>query len=122
VHPPRGAERVDGGGALDFTSDGEGTRLRLRVSAGASRSRVLGSHGGALKLSVKAPPERGKANREVLALVARAFGLPPSDVALVAGEASPDKVVRLSLRPADAARRWAARAPGSGGGERRRIG
>ena len=64
-----------GGDVLDFTGDGGGTCLRLRVSAGASRSRVLGSHGGALKLSVKAPPERGKANREVLALVAEAFGL-----------------------------------------------
>jgi uncharacterized protein (TIGR00251 family) len=95
-----------GGDALDFTGDGDGARLRLRVSAGASRSRVLGSHGGALKLSVKAPPERGKANREVLALVAEAFGLAPSDVALVSGETSPDKVVRLPLAPAEAARRW----------------
>jgi uncharacterized protein (TIGR00251 family) len=94
------------GGELDFTSDGDGTRLRLRVSAGASRSRVLGAHGGALKLSVKAPPERGKANREVLALVADVFGLPPSDVALVSGETAPDKVVRLPIPPDEAARRW----------------
>ena len=98
-----------GGDVLDFTGDGGGTCLRLRVSAGASRSRVLGSHGGALKLSVKAPPERGKANREVLALVAEAFGLAPSDVEIVSGETAPDKVVRLPLAPAEAARRWAAR-------------
>ena len=93
--PPRGPERV-GGGGLELTADAGGTRLRLRVSAGASRSRVLGVHGGALKLSVKAPPERGKANREVLALVAEAFGLAASDVELVAGETSPDKVVRAA--------------------------
>lgn len=97
---------------LEFVADGDGARLRLRVSAGASRSRVLGSHGGALKLSVKAPPERGKANREVLALVAEVFKLSRSNVALVAGETSPDKVVRLPLAPGEAARRWAARAAG----------
>jgi uncharacterized protein len=97
------------GDELDLTGDGDGTRLRLRVSAGASRSRVLGAHGGALKLSVKAPPERGKANREVLALVADAFGLAPSDVTLVSGDTAPDKVVRLPLAAAEAARRWAAR-------------
>ncbi len=102
-------------GGLAFTDDAGGTRLRLRVSAGASRSRVLGPHGGALKLSVKAPPERGKANREVLALVADAFGLAPSDVALVAGETSPDKVVRLPIPPDEAARRW------TGGAGRRSV-
>ncbi len=91
---------------LAFTGDGEGTRLRLRVSAGASRSRVLGPHAGALKLSVKAPPEHGKANREVLALVAEVFGLATADVELVAGETSPDKVVRLPISPDEAARRW----------------
>jgi uncharacterized protein (TIGR00251 family) len=95
-----------GGGALELTGDGDGSRLRLKVSAGASRSRVLGIHGGALKLSVKAPPERGKANREVLSLVAEAFSLAPSDVALVAGETSPNKVVRLPISPDEAVRRW----------------
>ena len=96
------------GGELAFTPDGDGVRLRLRVSAGAKRSRLLGPHGGALKVSVQAPPEKGKANREVLALVAGAFGLAPGEVEIVAGETSPDKVVRLPLGPEEAARRFAA--------------
>ena len=95
------------GGELDLASDGDGARLRLRVSAGASRSKVLGVHGGALKLTVKAPPERGKANREVLALVAEAFGLEKGDVEIVSGETSPDKVVRLSIPGKEAALRAA---------------
>jgi hypothetical protein len=103
----------EGAGGLELRPDGEGTRLRLRVSAGASRSRVSGAHGGALKLSVAAAPEKGKANREVVRLVAATFGLPAREVELVAGETSPDKVVRLSLPPGEAARRWeeARRAP-----------
>lgn len=102
-----GAARA-AGEAPEFTLEdgGQGVRLRLRVSAGASRRRILGVHGGALKLSVKAPPEKGKANRDVLTLVAETFGLATSDVALVAGESSPDKVVRLPLGLEDAARRW----------------
>jgi len=94
--------------ALELSPEdgGKGVRLRLRVSAGASRRRVLGVHGGALKLSVKAPPEKGRANRDVLALVAEAFGLATSDVEILSGEASPDKVVRLALSPREAAVRW----------------
>ncbi|MFI5119509.1 MAG: DUF167 domain-containing protein [Thermoanaerobaculia bacterium] len=84
---------------------GKSVRLRLRVSAGASRRRVLGVHGGALKLSVKAPPEKGKANKDVISLVAETFGLAPSDVEILSGETSPDKVVRLPLASGEAARR-----------------
>jgi uncharacterized protein (TIGR00251 family) len=84
---------------------GQSVRLRLRVSAGASRRRVLGVHGGALKLSVKAPPEKGKANKDVVSLVAELFGLTPSDVEILSGETSPDKVVRLALSPQEAAAR-----------------
>lgn len=95
---------------LELRPDGSGSRLRLRVSAGASRSRVAGVHGGALKLSVAAPPEKGKANRDVQRLVAAAFGVAPREIEFIAGETSPDKVVRLPLPPDEAAARWATRA------------
>ena len=90
---------------LSPEDDGKSVRLRLRVSAGASRRRVLGVHGGALKLSVKAPPEKGRANKDVVSLVAETFGLAPSDVTILSGESSPDKVVKLALSPQEAAAR-----------------
>lgn len=89
-----------------FEPDGTGTRLRLKVAAGASRSGVVGAHGGALKLRVTTAPERGKANREVLALVAETFGLPASRVELRRGETIPEKVVWLPIPPEEALRRW----------------
>ncbi|MCA8946615.1 MAG: DUF167 domain-containing protein, partial [Planctomycetes bacterium] len=39
--------------------------VRLRVSPKAKRDRVNGIHGGALKLQVKDPPEKGRANEGV---------------------------------------------------------
>jgi hypothetical protein len=74
-----------------------GTRLRLRVKAGARRSEILGVHAGALKLAVNAAPERGKANRAVLALLAEALGVPPTRLQLLSGETSPDKVLQVDL-------------------------
>ena len=93
---------------LDLSPEdgGKSVRLRLRVSAGASRRRVLGIHGGALKLSVKAPPENGRANKDVVSLVAETFGLTASDVEILSGETSPDKVVKLALTPREAAVRY----------------
>jgi uncharacterized protein YggU (UPF0235/DUF167 family) len=79
-----------------------------------------------LKLTVSAPPEKGRANREALRLVAETFGVPPRSVEIVAGEASPDKVVRLPLDARVAAARWAERAvapatiaPRTAGGRRK---
>lgn len=84
-------------GALDLVETAEGTRLRLRVKPGARRNAINGLHAGALKLSVTAAPERGRANRAVVALVAEAVGLPPSTLALLAGESSSDKVILIPL-------------------------
>jgi len=73
-----------------------GATLPVRVSPGARSSRIVGVHGEALKVTVTAPPEKGKANREVARLLADAFGAAPSDVEVVRGAAARDKVVRFA--------------------------
>lgn len=85
---------------------GAGVTLRLRVAAGAARRRVVGPHAGALKLSVTAAPERGRANREVVALLSETFAVPRGSVELVSGEMVPDKLVRLPLSREEALLRW----------------
>jgi uncharacterized protein (TIGR00251 family) len=88
-------------GELELLPVLEGTRLRLRVKPGAKRDAIVGVHGGALKLAVAAPPEKGQANRAVLRLLARALELPPAAVTLVAGESSRDKVAVVALAPSE---------------------
>ena len=55
-----------------------GTLLHLRVKPGARKNEILGVHGGALKLGVVARPEKRKANRSVLKLLARILDLRPA--------------------------------------------
>ena len=70
-------------------------RLRLRVSPGADRSAVVGRHGDAWKVRVAAPPERGRANDEVVALLADVLELARPAIHVVAGRSGRDKVVEL---------------------------
>lgn len=85
------------------------TRLRLRVRPGGKKNAILGEHGGALRVSVSAPPERGKANRTVVALLAETLDLPLSGIEIAAGETSPDKVAVVALETDQVRRRLAAR-------------
>jgi uncharacterized protein (TIGR00251 family) len=71
----------------------EGATLPLRVQPKAKRNAVLGEQGGALKVSVTAPPEDGRANDAVLALLREAFGLARSQLALLSGQTNRNKVV-----------------------------
>jgi uncharacterized protein len=57
---------------------------------------------------VGAPPERGKANEAVLALLAEVLAVPRSSVALVSGGGSRDKIVELAgIEPDEIDRRLA---------------
>ena len=67
--------------------------LRVRVAPGAKRDRIAGLLGAALKVSVTAPPERGRANDAVARLLAGALDARPADVTVVSGHASRDKGV-----------------------------
>jgi len=85
--------------------DGPSTRLRLRVSPGASRSEVVGPHGEAWKVRVVAAPESGKANEAVRTLIAEALDVPRSSTEIVSGRASRDKVVVVHGVTSDEAER-----------------
>lgn len=76
-------------------------RLRVRVQPRASRTEAVGEHDGALKVRVAAPPIDGDANRELVRFVAKALGVTPSHVRLVAGATGRSKT--LEIAGADAA-------------------
>jgi len=73
----------------------DGCVLCVRVSPGASRDRILGEHAGALKISVSAAPEKGKANKAVCLLLAKNLHVPASHVSVIAGKTSRDKKVLI---------------------------
>lgn len=71
-------------------------RLRLRVVPGARRDAFVGRFGDGWKVRVAAAPERGAANRAVVALLARTLDVPDAAVTIVSGHGSRDKIVELA--------------------------
>ena len=76
--------------------DGEALVFEVQVQPGARREGVLGVHDGALKVAVAARPERGKANRALVELLAGLFGVSRSQVTILKGEHRRRKVVRVA--------------------------
>lgn len=70
--------------------------LRVHVQPGAGRTAVQGRHGDALKVSVAAPPQGGRANDAVAKLLTEVFGTKKDAVSLVAGETSRSKQFLLA--------------------------
>ncbi|HEY5791097.1 MAG TPA: DUF167 family protein [Gammaproteobacteria bacterium] len=75
--------------------DGDDLLLTLHVQPGAVRSELAGLHGTALKVRVAAPPAAGRANRELLAFVARLFAVARNRVRLEQGASGRSKRVRV---------------------------
>lgn len=78
---------------LELTDCPGGCRLAVRVKPAAKQDTLIGPYGGRLKMTVVAPPEKGKANDAVARVLAGALNLGTSRVRVVAGFTSPDKVV-----------------------------
>jgi len=70
-------------------------QFAVKVVPGASRDRIAGALGDALKVQVTAPPEGGKANAALCELLAQALGVNVRDVQVVAGATSPRKTVAV---------------------------
>jgi uncharacterized protein len=95
--------------ALEWLKHSAGRLLvEVKVIPGAARSETAGLRDGALLVRVAAPPEKGKANEELRACLARALGLPKSAIELVAGASSRRKRLSAPIESEEALRSLAA--------------
>lgn len=69
----------------------QGTVLPVRAQPGARKTAIVGVHAGALRIAVSAPPDKGKANAAIAALLAEALGCKPAQVGLLSGATARQK-------------------------------
>ena len=75
---------------------GDSVSLSIHVQPKASRTRIAGLHGDAVKLCITSPPVDGKATVAVIQFFAKLFKIPRAAVTLASGEASRDKRIILA--------------------------
>ncbi len=89
---------------LSLTTQENAVLLPVKVVPGASRTQSLGEWDGRAKMAVAAPPEKGKANKALIAFLADLLTVRKSDVTVMAGHTSAVKTIRIDRVTADTVR------------------
>ncbi len=71
------------------------TAVPFHIQPRASKTEVVGRHGDAIKIRVKAPPVDGAANEELIRFLAKRFKVPRRLVKLVSGSSSRQKQIAI---------------------------
>jgi uncharacterized protein (TIGR00251 family) len=83
----------------------ETATLSIRIQPRASKNDVVVMENGKLKIRLTAPPVDGAANEALVKFLADTLSVPKSQVEIVSGHTSREKIVRISGISPDAADR-----------------
>ena len=72
-----------------------GIKVKIKVEPLSSKSGIVGPYGDALKVKLTSPPVEGKANKELIEVLAKGFGITKKDIEICSGQSSKNKVVKL---------------------------
>ena len=79
----------------------DGATFAIKVHPRARKNAITGELGGALKLSLTAPPVEGRANEACIEFLANLLKVPRSSITIASGQSSRRKVIRVSGVSAD---------------------
>ncbi len=74
----------------------DGVTFAIKVHPGANKNAITGELGDALKVSLTAAPEKGRANEACVEFFAKLLKVPRSSVTIASGQTSRNKVIRVA--------------------------
>ncbi len=69
--------------------------IKVKVKTRSKRNRVVEEGKGFLRVELKAKPTRGEANRELIKVLSRYLGVSSSDLSIVGGWTSSEKLIKV---------------------------
>ena len=89
-----------------FESHSDHIRLIVRLTPNSGRDGIDGIEKGPdgeewLKSRVTAVPEKGKANKALIELLAKSLRVPKSSISMISGDTSRKKILRIDGNPED---------------------
>jgi uncharacterized protein (TIGR00251 family) len=69
--------------------------ISVKVIPNAKKSEIVSEENGVLKIRLHASPEKGKANAALIAFLAEEFQVPKTNITIVKGHTSSNKMVKI---------------------------
>ncbi|MRI59384.1 MAG: YggU family protein [Epsilonproteobacteria bacterium] len=69
--------------------------LHIKAQPNASKNKIVGLLGDALKVAIKAPAVEGAANKELVKFLSKTFKVPKSEIEFLSGKSSKLKRLRV---------------------------
>jgi|WetSurMetagenome_2_1015567.scaffolds.fasta_scaffold91049_2 uncharacterized protein len=72
------------------------TRIAIKVTPNAGRSQVVDFSNGEWRIKIGAPPDKGKANKELIIFLSKFLGLRKDNIEILTGDKSHHKIVAIT--------------------------
>jgi len=80
---------------LSANKENTGYRLAVKVTPNAGRSEITGFKAGVLQVKIGAPPDKGKANKELADFLSGVLGIKKSAILIIKGQTSRNKLISI---------------------------
>ncbi|HWI54707.1 MAG TPA: DUF167 domain-containing protein [Desulfobacteria bacterium] len=80
---------------MDIQEHTDGVVLKIKVQPRASRNKIAGQIGDALKVMLTAPPVDGEANAACIDFFSDLLGVPKRDIEILTGHTGRNKLVKI---------------------------
>lgn len=81
---------------LNIEKTNSGISFTVKAIPNSSKTCVQGIQGGSVKVKLSSPPEKGKANKELVKFFAKKLGIKKNQLAITAGATSPQKKLQIT--------------------------
>ena len=78
---------------IKIRDKGEGIVISIKVQPNARKDKIIGEYGEQLKVAVTEQPEKGKANKAIIKIIAKWLNIKRSEIEIIAGHTSKDKEI-----------------------------
>ncbi len=71
-------------------------KIRVTVKPNSKQQKIEESADGTLKIRLKSPPVDGKANQELIKVLAKKYGVPKAQITIKSGLTSKNKIIEIN--------------------------